>query len=92
MDTLNFIAELWGFGFLSTGLALLINGKNIKKLFQFAESEIAMFYSGILVFLMGVASILSYNLWSSSWGVVVTVFGWLTVLKGLFLLFWFCCS
>ena len=88
METLNFIVELWGFLFVAVGLSLLINKKDVKRLLQFVENDVVLFYTGAVTFVLGVASVLSYNVWASNWGLIVTILGWALVLKGACHLLW----
>lgn len=87
MNTLNFVAELWGIFMVVVPLSLLINQGLIKKIFAFVDDELVMFFGGMLTFIIGVASVLSYNVWSANWGLIITIFGWIAILKGIMLLF-----
>ncbi len=83
----NFLAEIFGFSLAVAGLALLINQKNIKKLFQLAEDEAMTFCRGIVSFVIGVAIVLVHNIWASDWRVIITILGWLAVIKGVLCMF-----
>jgi uncharacterized protein YjeT (DUF2065 family) len=83
----NYLAELFGFTFVVFSLALLINPKNIKKLFSLLEDETYMFFGGLISFIIGVAILLLHNVWAKDWVIVVTIFGWLSVIKGMMFLF-----
>ena len=52
---------------------------------ELARSKALTWLAGLLTFVIGVASVSFYHAWSSDWRVVVTIFGWLTVLKGAFI-------
>jgi hypothetical protein len=87
MNTLNFVTELWGIFMVVASLSLLVNQGLIKKIFTFADDELTIFFGGILTFIIGVASVLSYNVWVYNWTVAITIFGWVAILKGICLLF-----
>ena len=87
MNALNILTELWGFSFLAIGLSLLINHKIEKELLKSVKSDLVLFYLGFLVFILGIASLLSYNSWSAGWSLIITIIGWLCLVKGAFLLF-----
>ena len=87
MNTLNFVTELWGIFMVVVPLALLVNQGLIRKIFTFAEDELVLLFGGMISFMIGVASVLSYNVWTANWGTVITVFGWIAILKGICLLF-----
>lgn len=83
----NYLAEIWGISMVIIPLALLVNQKYLKKLFAEVESESTMFFGGIISLIIGLAMILSYNVWAKNWQVIITILGWLTLLKGLSCLF-----
>lgn len=87
MNTLNFIIELWGIFIVVVPLSLLINQGLIKKIFAFAEDDLTIFFGGILSFIIGLSSVLNYNTWAYNWTVVITILGWIAILKGIALLF-----
>ena len=68
-------------------LALLINEKYLKRIFAEIENEATLFFWGMVSLVIGLAMILSYNVWEQSWQVIITILGWLALLKGLALLF-----
>ncbi len=43
--------------------------------------------SGVIAFGIGLAQVLSHNLWVADWRVLITLFGWAALLKGLMLLY-----
>ena len=87
MKPSNFLANIIGFSFIVMSLSLLINQKNIKRLFESVENEISLFYSGVFRSVVGIAIILGHNLWVSDWRVVITLLGWFALAKGLGQLF-----
>jgi hypothetical protein len=87
MEISNFLAEIFGFIFIAVSLALLINQKMIKKLFLACENEVCLFFSGAISFILGIILIFTHNVWASNWRTIITVLGWLTLIKGSFLLF-----
>jgi hypothetical protein len=87
METVNFLAALWGFSLVIISLAFLLRQKYIALAFSAVENQIAMLWFGILMVVMGVSSILAYNTWESSWRVVIALLGWLTLVKGVSFLF-----
>ena len=40
---------------------------------------------GIVTFLAGAVTVSLYNVWSSSWEVLVSIIGWLLLIKGVFI-------
>jgi uncharacterized membrane protein len=88
MNLLNYLAEILGISLVIIPLALLINPKYLKRLFVEADNEITIFFMGILSLVVGLAMTLDYNIMQAqNWQVIITIIGWLALLKGLFLLF-----
>ena len=83
----NYLAEVWGISIVVISLALLIKPKYLKRLFVEMENEATMFFLGIVSFVIGLAMILAYNVWAKNWQVIITILGWLSLLKGLTVLF-----
>jgi len=83
----NYLAELWGISITAVSLALLVKEKNIRRLFSKIENEDNLFCFGFFTFLTGLAMVLAHNVWIQGWQVIITVFGWASLLKGLSLMF-----
>lgn len=83
----NYLAEVWGISIVVIALALLIKEKHLKSLLAKIETEESLFMWGFISLVIGVAMVLAYNVWSSGWQVIITILGWLSLLKGLALLF-----
>ena len=83
----NYLAEIWGISLVIVCLALLIKEKHLKRLFASMETEDNLFSWGLISFVMGVAMVLAHNVWVKNWQVAVTVLGWISLAKGLSLLF-----
>ena len=83
----NYLAEIWGISLVIIPLAMLVKEKYVKQLFESAEDDKKLFCWGIISFIIGLSMILSFNVWEQSWQVIITILGWLTLLKGLGLLF-----
>ena len=83
----NYLAEVWGISMVIISLALLIKDKHLKSLLLKIETEESLFLWGFISLVIGLAMVLSYNVWTQSWQVIITVLGWLALLKGLALLF-----
>jgi len=82
----NYLAELWGISIVIISLVMLVKDKHIKKIFASIETEENFFFWGMLSSVVGVATILAHNIWVSDWPVVITIFGWVALIKGLALL------
>ncbi len=87
MNLSNYLAQLWGITIVVVSFVLLIKPKLLEKLFAQAENKATMSFWGITTLVIGIAMVLVHNVWVSDWRVTITILGWLTLLKGLDLLF-----
>ncbi len=84
-----FLSRLLGLFFLICGLAMLLH-KSIYTvaLATVAFDPLAMRWIALVITLVGLAMVLAHNVWSKPPVVViVTLLGWLTLIKGLAYLF-----
>src|SRR5258706_12884852 len=87
METVNFLAQLFGFSLILVCLSFLISQKNARNIFHLVEDEKLLLLVGIINIVLGIALVLTYNIWDSSWKVIVTVLEWLIIVKGSLILF-----
>ena len=87
MELVNYLAQVWGISIVVISLALLINEKHLKSLMAKIETDESLFLWGFVSLIIGLAMVLSYNVWSQTWQVIITILGWLALLKGICLLF-----
>jgi hypothetical protein len=83
MTTSIFLARLMGPVFLVVGAALLLNGAMFRALTQeFLDSDALIFLSGLITLPAGLAIVLTHNVWSADWRVLITILGWLMMIGG----------
>ena len=87
MELSNFLANIFGLSIIAVSLSLLLYPKNIKKIFDSVQNETILFSTGIISFVIGTAMILSHNIWTYDWRVIVTLLGWVILIKGIIRLF-----
>ena len=83
----NYLAQVWGISTVVITFALLIKEKHLKRFFASLENEESFFLWGFISLIIGVAMVLTYNVWTWDWQVIITLLGWGALLKGLCLLF-----
>jgi len=89
METSVFIAWMIGPFLVVTGLAVLINRKYYRDMAErFFNDPQDYFFSGAVSFLVGMAIIITHNRWVADWTVIITLFGWLSLAKGVLRLTW----
>ena len=87
MALINYLAEVWGISIIVISFALLIKESYVKKLLASMESEGNLFISGAVSFVIGISMVLSQNIWVRNWQVIITILGWLVLVKGLAIMF-----
>ncbi|MBU0578031.1 hypothetical protein KJ742_04575 [Patescibacteria group bacterium] len=87
MATSIFLAKLIGLIYLVLGVGLAVNPKYYHKMFNDLLNDTPLMYlSGILAFIGGLLLVIFHNVWVESWAIVITVFGWLLLIKGALLI------
>jgi hypothetical protein len=83
MQTSVFLARLIGPVMLAIGIAVLVNQHEFRDMAEeFLASRALLFLSGLLIMPMGLAIVLTHNVWSADWRVLITLFGWLNAIGG----------
>src|SRR5258708_38832052 len=83
MQTSVFIARLIGPVMLVIGLAVFANQRAFRDMSEeFMASRALMFLGGLLVMPVGLTIVLTHNIWTTDWRVLITLFGWLTAIGG----------
>jgi cytochrome bd-type quinol oxidase subunit 2 len=85
MDTSLFLAKLIGPVLITVAAAMLINRDNMRDMAaDFLEHRGLIFLAGVLTLLAGLAIVITHNVWELRWPVIITIFGWLSVIGGVF--------
>ena len=86
MDLSIFLAKAIGIYFLIVSSGMLVNSRNIKPLLNDILNNQALLYvTGFLALIIGILIITSHNVWIADWRVVITIIGWMSFLKGTWL-------
>jgi hypothetical protein len=88
MATSRYIARLMGPLLLIIGIGMvmgmLTEGDGYSSLLEeFIGSRALIFVTGVLALVAGLAVINAHNVWVRDWRVIVTVLGWLLILRGI---------
>ena len=91
MNTSRSIARLMGPILLVIGIGmafgLMMEGAGYSNLIkEFIANRALIFLTGILALVAGVAIVNVHNVWVQDWRVIITILGWLLVLRGVMLL------
>lgn len=85
MDPLTIsLAKLIGPAALAVGLGILLSKNYYAKAYRNLEKEsVALFASGLLALVIGIAIVGNHNLWDNPLAGFVSLIGWLSIAKGL---------
>jgi hypothetical protein len=83
MPTSIFLAKLIGPILVIVGLGVLVNRKSLDALAQeIFRSHALLFLLGAMDLAAGLAIVLTHNVWTADWRVIITLLGWLMIIRG----------
>lgn len=84
MATSIFLAQLIGPLLLVMGVGILVRPQHWRAMAkEFIASPALIYLAGVLAFVPGLAIVLSHNVWTADWRIVVTALGWLALVGGI---------
>ena len=88
MDRSKYIARLMGPVMLIIGIGMiggmLTQGDDYSSLLkEFIGSRALIFITGVLALVAGLAVVNAHNLWVRDWRVLVSILGWLLIVRGI---------
>lgn len=89
MELSLFLAKIMGLYLVLVSLAVFVHRSKINALLveEFYKNRTFVFFSGAIILILGLLVVVSHNVWELSWRGVITLLGWLTVLKGVMRIF-----
>jgi hypothetical protein len=89
MDASTVLARLIGPYLVIVGIGLFVNLGRYPKIIEDFFANAALVYLGSAVSLIvGLAVVVFHNVWVWDWPVIITLFGWLALIKGTLLIVW----
>lgn len=83
MSNSVFIARLIGPVMLVIGLAMFANQRAFRDMAEeFVASRALIFLSGLIIMPVGLAIVLTHNIWAADGRVMITLFGWANAIGG----------
>jgi hypothetical protein len=84
VETTLFLGKAWSLYLILVGGALLLNGKEILRAAEeILNTQAHMIISGVIALIIGILMVLSHNIWVFGWPVIITLIGWLSLIKGI---------
>jgi hypothetical protein len=88
MDKSKFLSKVIGIYLIIISIAMLVRMQefthDVTKLINDAP---LMFVVGFFTLILGILMVVSHNIWQWNWRVIVTIIGWITLLKGASIIF-----
>ena len=85
MYTSLFLAKLIGPIFVIVGTGLLLNGDRYRAVVdEVMSSHTLLYIFGAVALTGGLAIVLTHNVWVWDWPVIITIVGWLMIVRGSF--------
>lgn len=90
MELSIFLAKILGLYLTIISIAVWLRRKDLEILaVNFARDIVQIYTSGIIFLLLGLALVVSHNIWDTSWQSAISVLGWLTLVKAGIRIFFF---
>ena len=88
MDPSIFLAKLFGLYTVIVCSAVLLRHRELPVIVDgFFRDPAFSLFSGAVILILGLLVVLSHNIWEMSYHGVITLFGWITLMKGVARLF-----
>lgn len=78
-----FLAKLLGLYCLIVSVGVLLDFDSYRKMLADIKSGPFMYLAGVFALWFGLWLVLSHNVWRFDWRVIITLMGWLGLLKGI---------
>jgi len=87
MELSLFLAKLIGSFAIIEGVVIMVRLKEVQKIIDdYVDNRPLVFLISLIVTVAGLALVLSHNVWETSWVVIITLIGWLVLIKGVAML------
>ncbi|MBU2540873.1 MAG: hypothetical protein KJ593_03125 [Candidatus Omnitrophica bacterium] len=87
MENTVFIAKLLGPYMIIVALGIMLNLKTYQRVMEdFCKNTALVYLGGIFALLFGLLVVIIHNVWVASWVVIITIFGWGGIVKGIWLI------
>ena len=82
MNIANTLAVLMGSALVIVGITVLNKSHFNAVMTDLVNNKGLLWVTGLITFVMGMVIVALHNVWSADWRALVTLLGWLTVVKG----------
>jgi uncharacterized membrane protein len=89
MELSLLVARILSLIYIAAGIAALSSKMNFSRILEdFERSPGLTYISGFIALIFGMVLITYHNNWVNNWTVLVTIIGWISVIKGVMLILW----
>ena len=86
METSKILARIIGPAMIVPALGIFLNFNTYQSMIgEFSKSPSLCYLGGFMALLMGLVILQFHNKWEAGWPVIITILGWITLIKGLVL-------
>ena len=87
MDTSTLIGRLFSAVYIAVGLGMVLRPAYYSRMLtDFTKSPVSAYLGGVMALIFGLLVVMYHNIWSGGWVVVLTVVGWMALVKGFLIL------
>ena len=78
-----FLAQILGPYLVIVGIGIFLNPKNCQRVaHEYTQSAALIYFGGIMALFFGLLIILFHNVWTVHWAIIITLLGWIGLIKG----------
>jgi hypothetical protein len=89
MEASIFLAQLVGLTMLIISVIVFFQPTLVERIIKDLHfSPMTLLLSGFMSLVIGLAIVLTHNIWEFNWRGLITLFGWIAIIKGVGLLAW----
>lgn len=89
MDVSKFLAKVTGIYLVIVSIALLVNMSEFATMVNsLITNGPLMFVTGFFTLILGILLVVSHNIWQWNWRLIITLIAWLSLVKGISLIFY----
>ncbi len=87
MELSILIAKIISVCYLSLGIGIIFNKKYYdEQITKLLDNSAVLLYGGFIAIIVGIFLVDSHNIWIADWTVLITLIGWIAIIKGVSLL------
>ena len=88
MDLSLYLARAWGLGLILLSLGILLNLERYLHMIRQVEGDdLMILLAGSFALILGVVQVAGYNVWTLDYRGLITLLGWITLVKGVAIIF-----